>query len=214
MIDEALQAVGLDIGYVTGKYSSQFSGGELQRIAITRALIPRPVMIIADEPVAMIDASLRMSIIDLFLKLKQDYQVSFIYITHDLSTAYYVSDYVGIMYRGSLVEFGKSDAILTAPQHPYTELLLQSIPRIGADWDETESDVEIPNQALHARGCKFAARCPYVQDVCIAHTPPQVKIAGGGEALCFRPVNYQEHAAGDLISLESSSIANRGAHQR
>ena len=82
--------------------------------------IPRPKLIVADEPVSMIDASLRMNIINMFLSLKDEYNVSFIYITHDLSTAYYASDYVAIMYRGSVVEYGSSDRILTNPIHPYT----------------------------------------------------------------------------------------------
>ena len=93
-IRQMLEAVGMNLDHVAGKYPNQFSGGELQRISIARALITRPRLIVADEPVAMIDASLRMNIVNLFKKLKQDLHVNFIYITHDLSTAYYVSDYI------------------------------------------------------------------------------------------------------------------------
>ena len=125
IIAEALSSVGLDINAVAGKYPNQFSGGELQRISVARGLIPRPKLIVADEPVSMIDASFRMNIVNMFLSLKDEYNVSFIYITHDLSTAYYVSDYVAIMYRGNVVEYGSSDRILTNPIHPYTELLLR-----------------------------------------------------------------------------------------
>lgn len=190
-VDESLRAVGLRLEYVAGKYAAQFSGGELQRICIARALIPHPMLIVADEPVAMIDASLRMSIIDLFLRLKQEYKISFIYITHDLSTAYYVSDAVAIMYRGSLMEFGQSDDILTSPQHPYTQLLLQSIPQIGVDWDATAADAPGTTRTVSPNGCKFADRCPFVQDVCTTHTPPRVRLEGGREALCFRPAGYR-----------------------
>lgn len=126
VVADVLKSVGLDIDQISGKYPNQFSGGELQRIAIARALIPKPKLIVADEPVAMIDASLRMNIVNLFKKLKDDYNVNFIYITHDLSTAYYVSDYIATMYRGNLIEFGHARTILNQPAHPYTELLLDS----------------------------------------------------------------------------------------
>ena len=128
-VAEALTSVGLELGYVLGKYPTHFSGGELQRIAIARALISRPKLIVADEPVAMIDASLKMNIVNLFLKLKQDHQISFIYITHDLSTAYYVSDDIAVMYQGSLVEYGPSASILTAPRTPTRNYSWRRFPR-------------------------------------------------------------------------------------
>src|SRR5215216_2281195 len=127
-VAEVLASVGLDVNNIAGKYPNQFSGGELQRISVARGLIPRPKLIVADEPVSMIDASLRMNIVNLFLQLKETYNVSFLYITHDLSTAYYVSDYIAIMYRGNVVEYGPAAEILTHPVHPYTELLLNSVP--------------------------------------------------------------------------------------
>ena len=191
VIAGALASVGLDLAYVAGKYSSQFSGGELQRISIARALICRPKLIVADEPVAMIDASLKMTIVNLFLKLKTDYNVSFIYITHDLSTAYYVSDFVVIMYRGTIVESGPSSAILTAPAHPYTELLMHSIPVVGSKWKASEERFEgASGGAPAADACKFADRCPYVRDICRTSPPPRVRLAEGREALCYRPVDY------------------------
>lgn len=189
LIADVLQSVGLDIGHVTGKYSNQFSGGELQRIAIARALISRPQLIVADEPVAMIDASMRMNIVNLFLKLKEEYKVNFIYITHDLSTAYYVSDYIAAMYRGNLIEFGKAKAILNEPAHPYTQLLLDSIPIIGKKWElqSTLPDAEIkPNELT---GCKFAARCPLAKPECHTAFPDLVKIAKEHSVLCF---NYDK----------------------
>ncbi len=100
-MEEALASVGLEYADVRGKYPNQFSGGELQRASVARALIPRPKLIVADEPVSMIDASRRMIIINLFMALKQQYNTSFLYITHDLATAYYISDYIAVMNRGS-----------------------------------------------------------------------------------------------------------------
>jgi peptide/nickel transport system ATP-binding protein len=133
-IETALASVGLEYADVRGKYPNQFSGGELQRASIARALIPRPSLIVADEPVSMIDASRRMIIINLFLELKEQYKTSFLYITHDLATAYYISDYIAVMHHGSIVEFGPGKQVLSEPQHDYTKLLLDSIPTIKQKW--------------------------------------------------------------------------------
>ncbi|MEM1608265.1 MAG: ABC transporter ATP-binding protein [Ignisphaera sp.] len=127
-IDEVLRRVGLNLEKVVGKYPHEFSGGELQRVSIARALITKPRLIIADEPVSMLDASLRINIVNLFKELKDDLKISFIYITHDLSTAYYISDWIAIMYRGWVVEQGPVEKVLSEPLHPYTQTLLLSVP--------------------------------------------------------------------------------------
>ncbi|MDI3312666.1 MAG: ABC transporter ATP-binding protein, partial [Thermoanaerobacterium sp.] len=129
VIKEALNAVGLELNDVKGKYPGEFSGGQLQRISIARALITRPALLIADEPVSMVDASLRMSIVNLFKELKEKYGVSILYITHDLATAYYVSDKIAIMLRGNIVEKGTVEKVLLEPKHPYTLMLRDSIPQ-------------------------------------------------------------------------------------
>ena len=162
IVAEVLESVGLDISRVEGKYANQFSGGELQRISVARSLIPRPKLIVADEPVSMIDASLRMNIVNLFLELKERFKVSFVYITHDLSTAYYVSDYIAIMYRGSVVEYGPSEQILTEAVHPYTELLLDSVPTVDHKWDRQVAlpDIEIKEfQAQRMQVCRALQVC-------------------------------------------------------
>jgi ABC-type oligopeptide transport system ATPase subunit len=133
-VEKALSAVGLEFADVRGKYSNQFSGGELQRVSIARALIPSPSLIVADEPVSMIDASRRMIIINLFLKLKEESGRSFLYITHDLATAYYISDYVAVMQKGVVVEFGAAREVMSNPRHDYTKLLLDSIPTTTRKW--------------------------------------------------------------------------------
>jgi peptide/nickel transport system ATP-binding protein len=191
IIADALSSVGLDFNAVAGKYPYQFSGGELQRISVARGLIPRPKLIVADEPVSMIDASLRMNIVKMFVSLKEKYHVSFIYITHDLSTAYYVSDYVAIMYRGNVIEYGSSDRILTNPLHPYTELLLNSVPTGGKKWERNLKLPDIELQEYQNTACKFANRCPFVQTVCRLHKPPLVQIQSEREVLCFKPVGYE-----------------------
>ncbi|WP_183582681.1 ABC transporter ATP-binding protein [Paenibacillus rhizosphaerae] len=191
VVTEVLRSVGLELAAVKGKYPNQFSGGELQRISIARALIPKPSLIVADEPVAMIDASLRMNIVNLFRRLKDEYNVSFVYITHDLSTAYYVSDYIATMYRGQLIEFGEARSILNDPSHPYTELLLDSIPRVGNKWDENVVLSDTDAAEAGSAGCRFSGRCPYVREACRAAEPYMVDIAPKHQALCIMHNDYQ-----------------------
>ena len=126
-MDEALQKVGLSLAEVRGRHPHEMSGGQLQRAAIARALIPNPALIVADEPVSMVDASLRMAIVNLLRQLRDDLGVSVIYITHDLATAYYISDRLMIMQKGRVVEMGPARAILDAPEHPYTRLLKDAV---------------------------------------------------------------------------------------
>ena len=127
LMDESLKSVGMSLAVVKGKYPTQFSGGELQRVSIARALITRPKLIVADEPVSAVDASVKMNIVNLFKELKDKYNVSFIYVTHDLSTAYYISDYIATLYRGCLIEYGPAKEVMDAPAHPYTELLVNAV---------------------------------------------------------------------------------------
>jgi peptide/nickel transport system ATP-binding protein len=125
--DAALRNVGLSLAEVKGRFPHELSGGQLQRTAIARALIPGPALIVADEPVSMVDASLRMSIVNLFRTLRDKLRVSIIYITHDLATAYYISDRIIIMQKGVVVESGPAREVLDNPQHPYSILLKESV---------------------------------------------------------------------------------------
>ncbi len=125
--DRALQHVGLSLAEIRGRYSHELSGGQLQRIAVARALIPAPKLIVADEPVSMVDASLRMSIVNLFRTLRDDFGVTIIYITHDLSTAYYISDRVIIMHKGDVVEAGEARAVLGSPSADYSRALRNAV---------------------------------------------------------------------------------------
>jgi peptide/nickel transport system ATP-binding protein len=125
--DQALRHVGLSLAEVKSRFPHELSGGQLQRIAIARALISQPALIIADEPVSMVDASLRMAIVNLFKTLRDELKVSIIYITHDLATAYYISDRIIIMQKGKVVEGGDARTVLSAPQHPYSRLLKESV---------------------------------------------------------------------------------------
>jgi peptide/nickel transport system ATP-binding protein len=184
-METALTSVGLKYADVRGKYPNQFSGGELQRVSVARALIPHPKIIIADEPVSMIDASLRMNVINLFLSLKEEYGTSFLYITHDLATAYYVSDYIAVMYRGTIVEFGEAKGILRSPKHPYTQLLLDSVAQTNRKWERkiyVASDIEA--KEFQFEGCRFRNRCPLAEDICIHERPGPVQLPDGREVYC------------------------------
>lgn len=185
LIDETLRNVGMSLAVVKGKYPTQFSGGELQRVSIARALITRPKLIIADEPVAAIDASMKMNIVNLFKELKDKYKVSFIYITHDLSTAYYVSDYIATLYRGSLIEYGPAKEIMDNPAHPYTELLMNAVPRVGDKWSEELIMPDMEDKEYAITYCKFAPRCPYATDECRQKRPEMVRLGGQRKVFCF-----------------------------
>lgn len=125
--DVALRQVGLSLAEVKGRFPHEMSGGQLQRVAIARALLSKPKLIVADEPVSMVDASLRMSIVNQFKHLRDDLGISILYITHDLATAYYISDRLIIMQKGEVVEAGDARAVLAAPQHPYSRRLRDAV---------------------------------------------------------------------------------------
>ncbi|MCI9116495.1 MULTISPECIES: ABC transporter ATP-binding protein [Eubacteriales] len=188
-VDEALKSVGMSLAVVKGKYPTQFSGGELQRVSIARALITQPKLIIADEPVAAIDASMKMNIVNLFKDLKEKYNVSFIYITHDLSTAYYVSDYIATLYRGCLIEYGPAKEIMDEPAHPYTELLMNAVPRVGDKWKEDLVMPDMEDKEFSIEYCKFAPRCPYATDECRKERPKETYLSDERKVLCYHPLN-------------------------
>jgi peptide/nickel transport system ATP-binding protein len=195
LIDRKLKAIGLSYEEFAGKYPSEFSGGQLQRISIARALLTDPKLLIADEPVSMVDASLRMSIVNLFKQLRDELGVSVLYITHDLATAYYMSDRIAIMFRGDIVEMGTVEQVLMSPKHPYTKLLRESIPEADPKrrWVGEIKLTDTEQDEYLQQGCRFAGRCPLVMDVCRRVAPPDIYVedvlvkchkysADGGEA--------------------------------
>jgi peptide/nickel transport system ATP-binding protein len=185
-INDVLNEVGLSLVEIKGRYPNELSGGQAQRISIARALITRPSLIVADEPVSMVDASLRMSIVNMFRKLKEDQQVSILYITHDLATAFYAADRIAVMLRGWIVEMGPVEQVLGNPLHPYTQNLKQSIPQADPDqvWQEKVNLAELDTDGYSHIGCKFATRCPAVMDICRKKVPPNF-IHEGRMVKCF-----------------------------
>ena len=185
MVD-ALTAVGLRPGDVLGRFPHQLSGGQRQRINVARALVLRPKLLVADEPVSMVDASLRANILETLRGLQRDHGVSIIYITHDLTTAYHIAKSIIVLYRGSVMEAGDVDAVIKTPQHPYTRLLVDSIPwpDINRRWGETEIKAKEMELSDHVSGCKFSSRCPFVMDKC-KEIPPLFRLNQHQAASCY-----------------------------
>jgi peptide/nickel transport system ATP-binding protein len=194
VVDDALRNVGLSLEEVSNRYPHELSGGQTQRVSVARALISQPKLILADEPVSMVDASLRMEIVNLFRKLRDEQKVSVIYITHDLATAYYISDRIGIMLRGFIVESGPVEDVLDRPLHPYTKLLKESVPepapRERESWARHISLGTTEVKEYGRVGCKFADRCPHVMEICRQQDPPDVQVEGR-TVKCYL---YTEHA--------------------
>jgi peptide/nickel transport system ATP-binding protein len=179
-IDRALHLVGLNYETIAGRYPGEFSGGQLQRVSIARSLLTEPSLLIADEPVSMVDASLRMSIMNLFRELVDRLGLSVVYITHDLATAYYVCDRIAVMFRGSIVTTGEVEKVLMQPKHPYVTLLRECIPDTDPKkrWRTKIQLAESDTEEYGRTGCKFAGRCPQVMDVCKRVAPVDVEVDG------------------------------------
>ncbi len=166
LIEDALRAVGLRPEEILGRYPHQLSGGQRQRVMVARALLLRPHLIVADEPVSMVDASLRATILGSLRQLNQERGISIIYITHDLATAYQVADNIIVMYRASVAEAGDVELVVKAPEHPYTQLLIASVPQVSTErsWLSEPAVGHREDQAVG--GCKFVSRCPFAMPVC------------------------------------------------
>ena len=185
--EEALRGVGLRPEETLGRYPHQLSGGQRQRITVARALLMRPKFIIADEPVSMVDASLRATILESLTKLNRELHIPILYITHDLTTAYHVCDDIIILYQGSMVESGDVEQVIKDPKHPYTQLLVGSIPWPDPSrrWGEGQVAVVDRETAGADNQCKFAPRCPFVMPICREGRPPLFQVDNGHAVACY-----------------------------
>jgi peptide/nickel transport system ATP-binding protein len=210
-IREALRAVGLRPDETLGRYPHQLSGGQRQRLMVARALLIRPRLLIADEPVSMVDASLRVTILDNLKSLTQDFGVSILYITHDLVTAYQISDNVIVLYRGSIAEAGQAAPVVQQPEHPYTRLLMQSIPLPNPDhpWPREQRPSETGQQAVAMQGCKFARRCPNAMEVCLGRQPALFQTSEERVAACYLYEQFPELTAPSIDAVFASSNTKR-----
>jgi oligopeptide/dipeptide ABC transporter ATP-binding protein len=189
LIEESLRLAGLRPEDTLGRYPHQLSGGQRQRIMVARALLLHPRVILADEPVSMVDASLRATILESLLKLKREFGISLIYITHDLTTAYQVSQNIYVLYRGSVAEVGSVEQVIRQPKHPYTRLLVSSVPLPDPDlhWGgennlETRGASAVPKEA---QGCKYASRCPFAMPECRQAAPPLFRTDDDRAVACY-----------------------------
>lgn len=207
MIEDALRAVGLRPEETLGRYPHQLSGGQRQRIMVARALLLKPRIIIADEPVSMVDASLRATILESLLNVHKQFGISLIYITHDLTTAYQLCENILVMYQGNVVEAGDVDHVIKDPRHPYTQLLVDSIPLANPKVRWGQLELQTPNRngknnskAESKIGCAFAPRCPHVMEICREHIPPTFRIENRQAAACFLYEQAPVVAPDDVIA--------------
>jgi peptide/nickel transport system ATP-binding protein len=170
------------------KYPHELSGGQRQRVAIARALAARPSVLLADEPVSMLDVSIRLEVLNLLLRLKEEGGIAVLYITHDIASAYYFADDVLVMYAGQVVEGGSSGEVIQRPKHPYTRLLLESAPdpeRARGQRPPVATRGDLPSLIRPPSGCRFRARCPLALPVCGERFPSPTQFADDHWANCF-----------------------------
>ncbi len=172
--------------YYYERYPHEFSGGQRQRICIARALSVKPKLVICDEPVSALDVSIQAQIINLLKQLQKDMNLTYIFISHDLSVVKFISDKIGVMYLGSMVEFGTKEDIFANPLHPYTKALFSAIPHPDPDVKMNRIILkgDIPSPANPPKGCRFHTRCPHAMDICKEVTPEYKDYGNGHCAAC------------------------------
>lgn len=200
LIETALRSVGLRPEEILGRYPHQLSGGQRQRIMVARTLLLKPKLIVADEPVSMVDASLRATILGSLRRLHEEMRISILYITHDLATAYQVADSIIVLYRAAVAEAGNVEHVVKAPLHPYTQLLIGSIPRVSTERDWVGEERAL-GRAPAETGCWFAERCPSATEHCLAHAPPLFRTADDHAVACFLQQNRPAMADRQLSAL-------------
>ena len=186
LVEEALGTVGLQGKEVLHKYPHQLSGGQRQRMMMARAYLLKPRLIVADEPVSMVDASLRSMILEIMQRMRDEHGISFLYITHDLSTAYATTDRLYMLYRGVSTEVGPTKAVIDRASHPYVENLISAIPKVHVAWEGRVEPTEETDFQIDPRTqCTYAPRCPRVMDRCTSEAPDPYEISEGHTAACF-----------------------------
>lgn len=184
-VEKALRAVGLNPPDVLNKFPHQLSGGQLQRFLVARALLLDIRLLVADEIISMLDASTRVDVLNLLADLRSQ-GLSILFITHDLSLGYYISDRAVILYRGRIVEMGPTDRVYHNPLHPYTQMLMEAVPRLDRKWEEktrTERESDLVISAMG--GCVYAGRCPEAMDICTQQEPKSKEAEAGHFVACW-----------------------------
>jgi oligopeptide/dipeptide ABC transporter ATP-binding protein len=203
---ETLEECGLTpLGEFVGRWPHQLSGGQRQRVSIAAAVALRPELLVADEPVSMLDVSIRAGILQLLLDLKRLHHLTLVFITHDLSVAWAIADRVAVMYLGKLMEVGPATSVIQRPWNPYTRALVSAVPDIGSDKLGTVEVRENAGAARPDRGCVFAPRCLYVTEECRSTTPPLERVGDEHSSACIRQAELREKLAA-VHEAESSAI--------
>lgn len=179
------RVVGLKVEHLK-RYPHAFSGGQRQRIGVARALATNPALIIADEPVSALDVSIQAQVLNLLKELQGEFNLTYIFVAHDLSVVEYISDRVAVMYLGKIVEVAPTGRLFAVPKHPYTEALLAAVPKPIPSRTENPLRLrgEVPNPANPPKGCRFHTRCPYVADICRTTEPEFAEVEPGRFAAC------------------------------
>ncbi len=184
-VDELLAKVGLNPDHAT-RFPHEFSGGQRQRIGIARAIALNPELVICDEPISALDVSIQAQVVNMLEDLQDELGLTYLFITHDLSMVRHISDRIGVMYLGKIVEIAPNEALYRAPAHPYTQALLASIPVADptARRDVAPMRGEIPTAIDIPSGCRFRTRCPFATELCASVEPPLRELDGGHFAAC------------------------------
>ena len=199
------------------RFPHELSGGQRQRVSIARALSVGPQVLLADEPVSMLDVSIRLELLSLIDDLRENFELAVLYITHDIASARYFADEILVMYAGQVVERGPAEQVTQAPAHPYTQLLIASAPdpdALGSSLQQATSKVRVQSTSALAskQGCSFSARCPFATQQCHDTAPPTVQIGDQRSALCWHlDAAAPELVAGGGISVGGASAAQGGA---
>jgi peptide/nickel transport system ATP-binding protein len=173
------------------RYPHEFSGGQAQRIGIARALAAKARIVILDEPVSALDVSVQAQVLNLLADLRREFDLTYLFISHDLAVVEAVSDRIAVLYFGSVVEVGPAEEVFAAPKHPYTKLLADSAPVVGRPLTSPEAEgTELPDPLNPPSGCAFAARCPNATDKCRSETPRLAPLGKGTTVACFHPILY------------------------
>jgi len=183
---EALEAVGLNKEHLD-RFPHEFSGGQRQRINIARAIVTKPKLVVLDEPTSALDVSIQAQVLNLLKKLQQDFKLTYLFITHNINVVSYMSDRVAVMYLGKIVEISDIYEILSNPLHPYTKVLISSVPVPDPDLKRIREGIkgEPPSPINPPSGCRFHPRCPYAMDICKNHEPQLISIGKTHSVSCF-----------------------------
>lgn len=181
--ESALSLVGLDADTFAQRRPRDLSGGQRQRIAVARAIISNPTFIVLDEPTSALDASVQAQVLNLLAKIHDDLKLTYLFITHNISVARFISDEIAVMYAGKVVETGPTEEVISKPKHPYTQALLRSVPSIQTQ-EVVPPSGEVPSLVNLPSGCRFHPRCPYVMDICREKEPP-LKKSGDVDVACY-----------------------------